>query len=229
MRRTRDDYTRALAALLPSGIGWPRDASSTLMKVVAGLAGIWEFVDSRAGVLLEVESDPRLTNELLVDWERNWGLPDSCLDEVLSIADRRVILMQRMTMLGEQSRAFFYQVAADLGYSIRIIERLPFQFGTSWFGDTRTQPTGWPLWEIAPPEIRFAWSVQVLGQRVQWWRFSQAEFGVDPHLRIAFATDLECIFRRWKPAHTSLFFDYSKLGNLDIAIVAGQAVVHGTG
>ena len=65
VRRTGDDYAVALGNLLPWGPAWPRHPSGVLMQVIAGLASYWGFVDGRAADLLEVESDPRLTLELL--------------------------------------------------------------------------------------------------------------------------------------------------------------------
>ena len=68
-----------LAALLPIGPAWPREYDSTLMALIGGLSQIWGDVDGRAADLLETESDPRTTVELLPDWERAWGLPDPCV------------------------------------------------------------------------------------------------------------------------------------------------------
>ena len=216
-RRTGADYAQAFAALLPQGEAWPRDPDRDLMLYVGGQASVWgDVVDARAADLLERESDPRTTLEMLVEWERAFGLPDPCVDEPLTIADRRTALLNRMTTEGGQSRAFFIGVAALLGYTITIKEWSPFMVGISPVGDTR--PTGtageqYP-WEIGPPEMRFYWSIKVGTVRLSWFRAgpSGGQAGLDPHLRIAVATDLECLMRRWKPAHTEVLFDYSGVG-----------------
>ena len=117
--RTGDDYAEAFSFLLPRGQAWPRMFESTLMKVVRGLSQIWGEVEIRAAKLLRVESDPRITLELLPDWERNWGLPDPCYESPQSNDDRRLALVQRMTIEGAQSRQFFIDVSADLGYTDR--------------------------------------------------------------------------------------------------------------
>jgi uncharacterized protein YmfQ (DUF2313 family) len=181
------------------------------MGLVAGLAEIWgSQIDVRAADLLERESDPRSTIELLEDWERVAGLPDPCVAEPLTIEARRAALVNKLTTEGGQSRAFFIGVAAALGYTITIREHSPFMCGISQCGVTEDD-AGDPYWEIGAPEIRFFWSVRVGAVRVSWWRFGSAVIGVDPHVRIALATDLECLFRRWKPAHTEVVFDYSAL------------------
>src|SRR5262245_51830939 len=78
VRRSGDDYAQAFLRLLPTGQAWPRSTESTLVQVCEGLCDYYGYVDSRAGDLLERESDPRATIELLPDWEKAWGLPDPC-------------------------------------------------------------------------------------------------------------------------------------------------------
>lgn len=239
-RRSGADYAQAFARLLPTGAAWSRDPLSVLMKVVHGLAQIWgspgvdaasdaipgtaQLVDGRAGDLLERESDPRATIELLPDWERAWGLPDPCVAEPLTIANRQVALVTKMTLLGAQSRAFFIATAAALGYTITIREFSPFMAGVSRCGDTRNlaidgdTPDGTHYrWEIGPPEMRFYWVVVVGALRLTWFRAGEGQAGVDPMVRIALATDLECLIRRYKPAHTDVVFDYSALFALDFS------------
>src|ERR1035437_9659605 len=100
-RRSGDDYGEALLSLLPQGLAWPRLGDSTLVKVVYGFAQSMGYADDRAADMLETESDPRKTDEMLDDWERNWGLPDLCIpipssDKTL----RRTTLVEKITLLG---------------------------------------------------------------------------------------------------------------------------------
>jgi len=217
-RRVGDDYADALANLLPTGPAWPRDQDGVLMRLQAGLAEVWGGkVDPRAADLLEREADPRVTFELLPDWERAFGLPDACVDEPLTIGDRQRALVERMTTEGGQSRPFFIELAARLGYTIRIREFAPFMCGISQCGDTR--PTGAAgedyRWEIGPEEMRFYWTARIDRARLAWFRTGAGggQVGVDPHLQIGIASDLECLFQRFKPAHTRILFDYSGLGD----------------
>jgi uncharacterized protein YmfQ (DUF2313 family) len=208
------------------------------MKVVHGLSCVWEYVDGRAADLLEIESDPRRTIELLPDWERNWGLPDPCFPEQLTIEARQRFLVQRMTMIGGQSRQFFIDVSSQLGYNITITEYRPFMVGIDRCGDNRVygdgsdpmrnewnqiilNPNGehvaegelseWPNYGLGPPENRYYWTVHVHEAALYWFRCSSGQCGVDPHLRIGLAEDLECVLNRWKPAHTQIVFDYTNL------------------
>jgi uncharacterized protein YmfQ (DUF2313 family) len=218
--RTGDDYADALQRLLPLGPAWPREEESVLMRLVRGLARIWGDIEIRASKLLEVESDPRTTIELLPDWERNWGLPDPCYTAPQTIHDRQLALVARMTMLGAQSRQFFISLASFLGYTITITEYSPFMAGVSNCGDTRKPPLdpnpliGDYRWYIGPPEMRFYWTVAITGARLTWFRATAGRAGVDHHLEIGLAEDLTCLLERWKPAHTQIVFDYSNIGGI---------------
>jgi uncharacterized protein YmfQ (DUF2313 family) len=217
VRRSGDDYAQAFLSLLPQGQAWPRHPLSTLWNTCFGLSNYWGFVDARAADLLERESDPRATIELLPDWERNWGLPDPCFPDATSIPERQAMLVLKMTMMGGQSREYFIDIAKWLGYDITISEYAPFMAGVSEAGDTREMPidedplVGDYKWYIGPEEMRFAWTVHVHATSLIWFRAGEGEAGVDPHLKIGLAEDLECLLRRWKPAQTDLLFDYYTL------------------
>jgi uncharacterized protein YmfQ (DUF2313 family) len=222
VRRSGQDYAQQFLALLPDGQAWPRNPVSTLVQTCEGLNDYWGFVDGRAADLLEIESDPRLTTELLPDWERNWGLPDPCVTAPQSMAARRTALVLKMTMLGGQSREFYIAVAAALGYTITISEYLPYICGISQCGDTRSaavnpdSPNEY-MWQLGPPEIRFYWTVHVTGLGLYYFHTGRGECGVDRLLSIGTAQDLECVIDRWKPAHTDVVFDYSSVGGADFS------------
>jgi uncharacterized protein YmfQ (DUF2313 family) len=201
VRRSGDDYARGFAGLLPTGAAWPRDSDSILMQFINGLAQIWGDVDARADDLLARESDPRLTLELLLDWETAFGLPDECMGPASTLEERHTRLLQRITMLGGQSRAFFIALAAMLGYTITIEELSPIMGGISRGGESD--------WEAGAPEIRFYWIVHISGVPIWWFRGGVGEGGKDHHAEWAALTDLECLIRRYKPAHTYVIFDYS--------------------
>ena len=137
VRRSGSDYTHAFLQLLPQGQAWPREQGSTLVQTCDGLSEYWGFVDGRAADLLERESDPRKTIELLPEWERAWGLPDPCFPSATTIGERQRMLVLYMTYLGGQSRQYFIDLMAWLGYTIEIQEFAPFMAGISQVGDTR--------------------------------------------------------------------------------------------
>lgn len=192
IRRTGSDYTKALLALFPQGIAWPRNVDATLYKVVNGIAQVMGYVDGRADDLLVTESDPRKANEMLEDWERNFGLPDPCLPyPPNTLFDRRVALVARMTMLGAQDRTFFTDIAASLGQSITIHEYAPYMCGVSRCGDTRSELYGADStnyrWQLGPPEMRFYWTIDLT----------------------SVLSGADCVLRRYSPAHTELIILYN--------------------
>ena len=224
VRRSGSDYAQAFLKLLPHGQAWPRHPLSTLALTCEGLCDYWGFVDGRAADLLERESDPRATVELLPDWERNWGLPEPCISHPPTAMDeRRLWLVTKMTLLGGQSRAFYIGIASRLGYEIEIQEYAPYMTGVSRCGDTRNVYIGDGMghkdpfykWQLGPPEMRFYWTVHVNALKLIYFRCNSSQTGVDRLLAILVAPDLECIFDQIAPAHTKIIYDYSPLESLD--------------
>jgi len=191
VRRGGDDYGTSFLTLLPQGQAWPKYPGTTLDLACRGLAEYWGFVDGRAADLLEIESDPRETTEMLLDWERNWGLPDPCLPHPPTDEDlRREELVFKMTLLGRQDRQFFKDYADRLHETITIREYAPYMTGVSRVGDTRKPGSDtYPYfrWQLGPPWMRFYWTVHI------------------DHV----GTGVECVLTRYKPAHTEIVFTYS--------------------
>jgi len=212
--RTGDDYAEAFLTLLPQGQAWPKNPGSTLERACNGLAQYWGFFDSRACDLLDRESDPRLTTELLPDWERNWGLPDDCFPSATSIAERQKLLVLIMTMIGGQSRQFFIDLLDWVGYpDVVIREYAPYMSGVSRVGDTRPFPEDNFRWYLGPPEMRFVWTVNIGQISLRWFRAGPGggEVGVDHHLEFGIPTEIVCLLERWKPAHTDIVPDFTAL------------------
>ena len=222
LRRSGEDYAKGFAGLLPQGIAWSREPDSVLMRVCKGLANLYGFVDSRAADLLERETDPRKTIELLPEWERAFGLPNACFLTATTIAERQKLLVLWMTWLGGQSRKYFTDLMALLGYEIHIKEFSPFMAGVSRCGDTR--PTKFDdsgnlvvdtsanfRWYIGPPEQRFYFSVEVGQVALIWFRAASGQAGVDPHLKFGVPDEVACLLDLWKPAHTDVVMDFSSL------------------
>lgn len=194
VRRTGDDYAKALFSLLPTGLAWPRREDTALAKAIKGLTKIFGYVDGRAADLLEIETDPRSTTAMLTDWERAWGLPDDCVPQSAKSEDsRRLALVTKMTLLGDQSRAFFIAQGALLGETVAIREYSPYMCGLSRCGDTKSTLYGDDdqhfRWQVGPQEMRFHWAVGI--QHV--------------------LSGVECVFNRYRPAHTELIITYSSV------------------
>ena len=197
VRRDGDAYCNLMLSLLPPGQAWPRSPDSVLARTICGLAYYYGHIDARAADLLEIESDPRKTVELLPDWERNFGLPDPCYTLPQTIAERQIALVRRMTYLGAQDRDYFYGLAEEKCFDIYIQEYAPWTFGISECGETDDgEPNHYWRWEIGAPQIRFFWKVKLRSA-------STCDVPVE---------DLICILNRYKPAQTQIVFDYKEIG-----------------
>lgn len=187
-----------LARFLPSGQAWKYKEGGFLDRLIAALAEEFARADARLERLLD-EADPRTTLELLADWERVAGLPDSCTGMPDSISERQAALVQKLTARGGQSIAYFTEVAARLGYAITIDEPDYFEAGDD---------VGY---ECGSEDWRHVWIVNVHydGDLPNLVVFSA---GDDAGRRLVDwgSIDLECIIARLKPAHTIVHIAYEE-------------------
>jgi uncharacterized protein YmfQ (DUF2313 family) len=76
MNRTVEDFTRQAQALLPHGPAWTRSPAARLTKLLEAFAVCYYEASERADMLIK-EANPLTTDEMLPDWERLTGLPDT--------------------------------------------------------------------------------------------------------------------------------------------------------
>jgi len=204
-RRSGDDYGEALLNLLPRGQAWPKDEEADAAIATNALAQIMGDVDDRAADMIEIESDPTKTTEMLDQWEVAFGLPDPLIPQPPTAeVDRRKTLVARMTMLGAQDRQFFIDQATLFGMTVTIREFAPYLCGISRCGDTRmaslTDDIDHFRWQLGVPETRFYWSVKVTALLSNYT-----------------GADMLALLNRWKPAHTKIVFDYSLFNEGDFS------------
>ena len=195
MAGTVEGYIELLAALLPPGVAWRSEEGSSMNDLLGAMAEELARVDARSDDLHE-EADPRTTVELLADWERVAGLPDECLaGATQTMQERRAALVGRLTQQGGQSRIFFIQLAASLGFEVTITEFRPFRAGISLAGDALTNGDWIFTWRINAPEttiVSFRAGLSAAGEPLRTWG----------------NTRLECAIERLAPAHTNVLFGY---------------------
>ena len=182
---TATDYLRSLQALLPQGLAWTREDDANLTLLLLAFADEFARVDARAMALVD-EADPRTTFELLADWERVAGLPDSCVVVEQNIAQRRAALVARLTTVGGQTAANGYTITSS---------EYDFLFDVTDLVDALVYGYPW----------QFAFNVQsaLLGV----FELSVSD-GVSDALATWSNTGIECIINRYKPAHTLAVFTY---------------------
>lgn len=132
----------------------------------------------------------------LSDWERVLGLPDPCLAFVaLTVRQRMAAVLSKLRGIGGQSRRFYIDLAASLGYSITITEFRPFRAGIGRAGDP-IAGDGWTsAWRVNAPEttvFRAVAGSTAAGEALSVWGNKS----------------LECRLSAMAPAHTTLIFGY---------------------
>lgn len=192
---TQADYRDALAGLLPTGAAWPKDSGSTLMLLLMALGAEFERLNARAAQLL-AETIPSSTTELLHDWERNFGLPEECVVAAQTVLERRMAFEAKLTSMGGQSRAFFIQLAATLGYGTVTIDEFTSSAAATSAGITFTGDEWAHIWRVN----------LTTGVNIVPFRVGAGSAG-EP-LRSFGNEIIECQFNDLKPAHTRLVFAY---------------------
>jgi uncharacterized protein YmfQ (DUF2313 family) len=139
---------------------------------------------------------------MLPEWEELAGLPDGCGggNPDLTVGERQETLIEKLTSRGSLSLARFMEMAGWLGYDIQIVEYRPFTCGRSVCGSSDV---------LGRRDARFFWRIKVKSPRAHWFRAGRNRCGE----RLGWATpaaDLECYFKRRKPAHTEILFEYQE-------------------
>lgn len=196
--RTESDYKQQLVALLPPGPAWELDQAPAIHALLDGLAPEFARVDQRVSDMID-EADPLTVRELVPDWERVMALPDPCMSATPSFEERVKAVRTRHVAVGGQSIPYFLSIARELGYpDATITEHRAPRFGRSRFGSAR-----FGTWRQ-----QFFWTVN-LGHRIaggRRWGLTQwgERFGSNPN------SGIECIFRRYAPAHTVVLVNYEE-------------------
>ena len=197
------EYIQQIKALLPPGPAWPRDDGSSVMAL---LIEVWatEFsrIDARAHALI-VEADPRLCTETFTQWLQQWGIPDECLAAWASISDvglterlLRDALLEKMTVPGGQDIAFFVRLAMTYGYEVTIDELTPHTVMSRVMAPFSAD--GWT----------FRWRVQVHSGRGSTVTWHDALGTCAEALAWWGDAAIECLIKKYAPAHTEVSFSY---------------------
>lgn len=190
-----DDFYNAFQALLPRGRAWPKDADSTLGKVISGLSEIYAR-NNAAAIDLLADAFPENTVSLLPEWESSLGLPDSYLGQLSTIRERQALVLSRFLGEGGQSVPYIISYAANLGWPITITEYAPARAGQSRAG----QPLCGEAWA-------HTWRVNALTITVMEARAGSSVAG-EP--LVVWGNDqLRYELERISPAHTIINFLFS--------------------
>jgi uncharacterized protein YmfQ (DUF2313 family) len=199
-------YKGLIRELFPKGWAWRIYKESVFAAFIDALAEEPARIEERGFDFLE-EMDPRTTFEMLDNWERLLGLPDDCTPAgTPSIFERRVRVLQKLTTGGGQSKAFYQLIAQQLGYDVDVIDVenfKDFRVGTARVGDRLTNGTvandgGWA----------YTWVMKAPAALTRQFRVGQSTVG--DRLVLTENETLECVIRKFNPAHTTVLFAFGE-------------------
>lgn len=198
MAVTAEENLQQLLALLPKGPAWPRESGTVLYEQLANFADELARINLRIIDLVN-EADPRTTYELLSDWERVAGLPDPCVtDDDQTIEQRQIALTAKLTLRGDQSRPYFINLAAGMGYPDATID----EFLPMTCNDTCNDA----LWS---EDDKFTWQINLPSDGGIVYANCNSDCTVP--LQSWGDQAIECRINRYKPAHTVVIFAYPEL------------------
>lgn len=190
-------YADQLEALLPPGVLFKSPVGPNLRALLLAIADEFARAHGRVEQLLR-EQAPRTTSELLGDWERAVGLPDSCAEQSTSTDERRAAVLARLSVPGGTSAAALEALAIALGYTITLEEHRVFRIGSRIGDRLYGVEGGWP----------WTFTVHAPVVTARFFRVGSSSTG-DPLATFSNAP-LECNVNRVKPAHSHALFAYDQ-------------------
>ncbi len=193
--RSADDYLEQAEALLPHGPAWSVDESGLLAAFLHGLSQAAADIDLQITRLVS-ESIPTGANDLLPEWEKDWGLPDPCM-QLIDGDDfqmRVIRLAAKVRGLGGNGRQFFIDLAKQFGYDVTLDDPKPLRAGFC-AGDFCYDEMFEYVWYMKVPA----------GMQI---RVFDANSEANQPLRDWGDLAFECVIKQYKPDHEEVFFEY---------------------
>jgi uncharacterized protein YmfQ (DUF2313 family) len=196
MALTAENFRDMMLALLPPGQAWSREPDGGFGLLFKAIGNEFSRIDSSNEQLL-LEMSPQTTVALLPEWERDYDLPGACITGAQTFTERRRALVTKYQLIGNQSRQFFIDTAASLGYTITIDEYDEDHPGT------QTEYMGIPLTGDA---WNYVWQINSPETTIQPRSYGSSYN--EPYT--AFGNQLlECTLRAIAHDHRALFFAYT--------------------
>lgn len=195
---SNDDLIGGAVSFWPPGAafgtpdGQAMSLSSLLARFTRVLVSPWEWLYFRAFKLAS-ESTVFGVDEMLPDWETEYGLPDECGVDVDGVASRIRALEAKLMATAIVTPSDFVRLAASYGYSVTIEEPAVFECGFSECGGEHT---------VGDPEQETFWLVHVENLAVDYFTCGDSECGFDPLFSLGTSERLFCLFRQHAPAWT---------------------------
>ncbi|AYM13056.1 DUF2313 domain-containing protein [Agrobacterium tumefaciens] len=193
---SNDDLIGGAVSLWPPGaaFGTPDGQAMSLSSLLASFTRVlispWEWLYARAYKLI-TESTVFGVDEMLGDWEVEYGLPDACGAEDESVAGRLRALEAKLMAVAIVTPSDFIRLAASFGFTITIEEPAIFECGFSECGGEHA---------VGDWRQEVYWLVTVTDLAVDYFRCGESECGYDPLFTFGEAERLLCLLRQHSPA-----------------------------
>lgn len=196
----KQDYTDLFKKLLPKGPAWSKSDEGTMDGIAKAVGSFFFYVHERLEKALN-EMHPETCNETLLDWEKDLGLPETCIHGThakgQTVSDRVQEVIAKINRSFSPTIENFVKLAKYLGYDIKIITTPPAICGIAMCGDRLGGARSESYYMISITD----------STRIKYARAGSACCG-DHLCTITYATDLECLLNRIKQAHTIFTFNY---------------------
>jgi len=195
---SNDDLIGAGVSLWPQGPAWgsPDGQAMSLASNLAGLTRVlldsFQWLYRRIWTLAR-NASVQGVDELLPEWEAEYGLPDNCVTGETSIAERLRALATKVAAVAVITPGDFIRIAATYGFTIEIEEPAMFECGFSECGGEHT---------VGDIRQECFWIVRTYSVAVDYFRTGESECGYDPLFSFGDGERLLCILRRLAPAWT---------------------------
>ena len=196
---TVEEHTDSLVQYLPGGplFDARNEQASNLRKLFTGLA----YESKRAEDFMNdisVEHDINCSQNLIREWEKAVGIPDSCFPGTGSLEIRRQHILIKLSSLGVSTAKGFIDLAALFGFralipSASLYGIFPLAFPIAFYSD--------------PMTARFTMLVYLDQQNVpEVFPFEVTKFPIPFFSNVS--NIIECLFRKLAPANVIVKFQY---------------------
>lgn len=203
---TAETLAPQVIAIAPRGAAWGTDeygdgqgASPVQRQFWAAIAGFAADLYASA-FAASVQVFPSAVSTRLADWENELGLPDPCISPASGTAGRINSVRAKHASVGGSSIAYYVCLAVSLGYDITITEPTQFTCDVSECDGDH---------EVSDLNVHDVWVVSFAGDSLTYFRPDEGIVDETPLEGFLIPADLECIFRRSAPTHTTLVFAYA--------------------
>ena len=201
-----DENKLLLASHLPIGRAWQKGFSpdSNIGKFLHGLAAEFYRFQVLASDLVK-EIDINTANDLLIEWERSVGIPDSCFlrQGYKTIEERRFEVEQKLAKFGGvQTAADFERVAAAFGITVKVF------YGAA--GGGLTFPWTFPTVFITYADYKEESHTIIVAITEEYTTSDTFALPFPIPFSTGPVSFLQCIFRKLAPANVEVIVIYAE-------------------